>query len=426
MKRRHVGLAILILLATLLVAVPALAGCGGGKSEEEENTILIGIMADFTGVAGTAMQPTIKATEDYLTKMVPASDNPLPGVKVKFTRFNTELKYSKVTGGYEELKARGVDMMVIMNAQDTKMLLERLDEDGMPVIGTMGLQAALGSEWAMTTWSPIQSQGEVQMLWIMGDWDYEDTGRSPKVGHLGYDLVSSEYYQEGIEKTVDANPGKFAGDAGKEIDFQVGPLGNVTWTSEAIKLKSCDYIIVSVAGAMLSSFVAQARAAGYTGKFLTGMEGFPGFWPLVTDQIGSMDQLYGCYYVAWWPWWGEDVPVIHDCEAYVDETYSGEEAKELRIASSVISGWELGMAIEMAIRNAVEAVGAENIDRQALRDGLFGINAQPEGYINSWQLSEGCNNALQWKQRVFVYSLTEEKFVPLEMVYDPVLTKPTC
>ncbi len=91
MKRRRAGLAILVLLVALLVAVPALAGCGGGGKGEEE-TILIGIMADFTGVAGTAMQPTIKAMEDYLTKVVPASDNPFDGVRVKFTRFNTELK----------------------------------------------------------------------------------------------------------------------------------------------------------------------------------------------------------------------------------------------------------------------------------------------------------------------------------------------
>jgi len=421
-KRKQAGLAMLILLAALLVAVPAVAGCGGGgNGGEGEKTILIGIMADFTGTAGSAMQPTIKATEDYLTKVVPASDNPFDGVKVKFTRFNTELKYEKVTGGYEELKARGVDMMIIMNAQDTGLLGDRLE--GMPVIGTMGLQSNLASEWAITTWSPIQTQGEVEMLFIMEDWDYEGEGRSPKVGHLGYDLVSSEYYQEGIDKVRNdpAYAGKFTWGG-----FEVGPLGNTTWTSEVGRLKSCDYTIVSVAGPMLSSYVAQARAAGYTGKFLTGMEGFPGFWPLVTDQIGSMDQLYGCYYVAWWPWWNEDVPVIQDCRDYVMATYEGEDEEELLGTSSVISGWELGMAVEMAIRNAVEEVGAENIDKEALRDGLFAIDVQLTGYINKWQSSKGCNNALQWKQRVFEYSVSEERWLPLEGIYEPVLTKPAC
>lgn len=422
MKRRRAGLAILVLLVALLVAVPALAGCGGGGKGEGE-TILIGVMADFTGVAGTAMQPTIRAMEDYLTKIVPASDNPFDGVKVKFTRFNTELKYEKVTGGYEELRSRGVKMMIIMNAQDKELLGSRPKDHGIPVIGTMGLQSMLADDWSITTWSPIQSQGEVQMLWIMDDWDYEGTGRNPRVGHLGYDLVSSTYYQQGID-TVRNDPayaGKFTWGG-----FERGPLGNVAWTSEVVRLKSCDYIIVSVAGSMLSSFVAQARNGGYTGKLLTGMEGFPGFWPLVTDQIGSMDQLYGCYYVSWWPWWDEDVPVIKDCKDYINDTYTGAEAAELLGTSSTISGWELGMAIEEAIRYAIDKVGAQNITKEALKDGLFAIDMQPEGYINKWQSSKGCSNALQWNQRAFEFKIAENKFVPLETVYEPVLTKPTC
>jgi len=422
MKRRQVGLAILVFLAALLVAVPALAGCGGGGNGGEEETILIGIMADFTGVAGTAMQPTIKAMEDYLTKVVPASDNPFDGVRVKFTRFNTELKYEKVTGGYEELKSRGVKMMIIMNAQDKELLGSRPKDDGMPVIGTMGLQSMLADDWSITTWSPIQSQGEVQMLWIMDDWDYEGTGRSPKVGHLGYDLVSSTYYQQGIDavRNDPANAGKFIWGG-----LEKGPLGNVTWTSEAQRLSNCDYIIVSVAGAMLSSFVAQARGpSNYTGKFLTGMEGFPGFWPLVTDAMkGSMDKLYGCYYVSWWPWWDEEVPTIKDCKKYIQDTYKGAEATELLGTSSVISGWELGMAIEEAIRIAIDKVGAENVDKQALRDGLRGIDMEPEGYINRWQTTAN-SNALQWNQRAFEFKLAENKFVPLPTVYEPVLTRP--
>lgn len=421
MRRKQVGVTIVALLAALLVALPALAGCGGGDKEEAQKTILIGIMADFTGTAGTAMQPTVEATEEYLTKVLPNSENPLPGVKVRFTRFDTQLKYEKVTGGYEELKSRGVDMMIIMNAQDKEVLGTRPNDDGMPCIGTMGLQSDLTDDWAITTWSPIQSQGEVEMLFIMDDWDYAGTGRSPKVGHVGYTLVSSTHYQEGIKKVVNANPGKFAGN---DIQFERAELGNVVWTAEVGRLKSCDYIIVSTAGAMVSSFVSQARAGGYTGKFITGMEGFPGFWNLVTDEMaGSLDKLYGCHYVAWWPWWDEDVPVIQEVKDYI-ATYHASNADELLHSSACISGFELGKAIEQAIRNAIDAVGAENVDSAALKDGLFSIDVQFDGYINRWQVSKGSINALQWKQRAFEYNISEDKFVPLETVYEPVLTKP--
>ena len=423
MKRKRAGLAIVVLLAALLVALPALAGCGGG-GKSEENVITIGIMADFTGTAGTAMQPTIEAFQEYLEKVVPASDNPWPdGVKVKFCQpFDTQLDYSKVPGGYEVLKGRGTDLMVIMNAQDKLLLGSTPSDDGMPCIGTMGLQAMLADEWSITTWSPIQSQGEVEMLFIMDDWDYEGTGRSPKVGHVGYTLTSSEFYQEGIDKVRNdsANAGKFTW-----VGFERGTLGQVAWTSEVARLKNCDYIIVSTAGAMVSSFVSQARSAGYTGKLITGMEGFPGFWPLVTDAMaGSMDKLYGCYYLAWWPWWGEDVPVIQDCKDYINKYHQG-NAEELLSSSVVISGRELGMAVEMAIRNAVDEVGAENVDKAALKDGLFSIDVQFDGYINKWQSSKGSNNALQWKQRAFEWSVTDEVWAPLATVYEPVLTRPT-
>lgn len=420
MKQRRVGLAIVVLLAALLVALPPLAGCGGGGGGEE-NVITIGIMADFTGTAGTAMQPTIEAFQEYLERVLPASDNPLEGVKIEFCEpFDTQLDYSKVPGGYEILKARGTELMVIMNAQDKLLLADTPANDGMPVIGTMGLQAMLADEWSITTWSPIQTQGEVQMLFIMDDWDYDTAGRSPKVAHLGYTLVSSDFYQEGIKKVMDANAGKFTWGG-----FERGALGNVAWTSEVSRLKTCDYIIVSCAGAMLSSFVVQARAAGYTGKFITGMEGFPGFWPLVTDAMaGSLDQLYGCYYVAWWPWWNEaaEVPVIQDCKDYIAEYHAG-NADELLHSSAVISGRELGMAVEMAIRNAIEAVGAENVDRTAIKNGLRAIDEQLPGYINKWELSSK-SNALQWKQRAFLYNVSADEFEPLPTVYDPVLTRP--
>ena len=419
MKQRRAGLAILVLLVALLGALPALAGCSGG-GEGEEIVIKIGVLADFTGTAGSAMQPTIQSFEDYLEKVVPNSDDPLPDkVKVQFTHFDTQLNYAKTTPGYLELKSRGVDLMVIMNAQDRELLGNRPDGDGMPTIGTMGLQSMLAKDWTLTTWSPIQSQGEVQMLWIMDDWDYVGKGRSPKVGHLAYNLSSSKYYQAGIDLVKAAYPDKFTW-----AGFEEGTLGNVSWGSQVTRLKSCDYIIVSVAGPMLSSFVSQARAGGYTGALLTGMEGFPGFWPLVTGQIGSMDQLYDCHYVAWWPWWNEDVPLIQDCKDYIDKYVKAEDREELRGTSSVISGRELGIAVEQAIRNSIEAVGAENVDSAALKDGMNAIDLQLEGYLDHWQRTAN-TNCLQWSQRAFEYSLTEGVWKPLPTVYQPTLSRPT-
>ena len=167
MKRKRVGLAILVVLVALLGALPSLAGCAGGDGEER--VVKIGILADFTGVAAFAMQPTMKTADTYVTKVVP-DKNPLPGVKVEFTIFDTQLNYSRTIPGYLELKGRGVDMMIIPNAQDVELLGDRLAQDEMPVVGTQGLQSQLASEWSMSTVSTVQSQGEAVMrfIWTTG------------------------------------------------------------------------------------------------------------------------------------------------------------------------------------------------------------------------------------------------------------------
>jgi hypothetical protein len=415
MNQKRVGLAVVVFLVALLVALPAVAGCAGGASEER--VIKIGILADFTGVASFAMQPTMKAADTYVTKVV-SEKNPLPGVKVKFTIFDTQLNYSRTVPGYLELKGRGVDMMLIPNAQDVELLGDRLQQDQMPVVGTQGLQSQLASEWSMSTVSTVQSQGEAVMRFIMDHWDYQGKGRNPVVGHLGYTLTSTEYYQQGIDSVRNAYPDKFTWKG-----IERGTLGNVTWTSEVGRLKSCDYILVSVAGPMLSSFVSQARNGGYTGVFVTGMEGFPGFFGLVQSALkGSPEQLYDCYYVAWWPWWNEDVPYIKDCLEYLD-TYAASEKDELLNSSAAISGWGVGMVLEATIRNAIEAVGAENIDRVALKNGFSAIDMTVEGFGDVWKITPN-NNCLQWQQRAFEWNVSEEEWVPLPTYYNPELSKP--
>ena len=86
------------------------------------------------------MKPTIHATEDYLAKVLPKTD-PLKGVKVEFTHFNTELDYSKTVPGYLELKGRGVDMMLILEKADGSVRCtsrSRLSEPSMPIAQDFG------------------------------------------------------------------------------------------------------------------------------------------------------------------------------------------------------------------------------------------------------------------------------------------------
>ena len=331
--------------------------------------------------------------------------------------FDTKLDYSRTVGGYQTLLAQGVDMMVIPNAVDRQILGDRFADDQMPSVNSQGLESLLTNEWMLNNQSTVQSQGEVAMQWIMDTWDY-DTKGVPKVGHLGFTLSSSEYYQEGIDRVIAANPGKF-----DFVGIERGLIGNVEWTSAISRLDkdgATDYIIVSVAGPMVSSFVSQARARGYDGAFISGNEGFPGFWDLVTNAVASPSDLYGCYYVAWWPWWNEDVPFINDAREYV-QTYLPGDADAMLKASPVISGWALGIVIEDGIRRAIDEVGGENVDRVALQEALAAIDMDVEGYGNRWTVTPD-DNCVAWAQRAFEWKIDQDNWEPISDWYFPIST----
>jgi ABC-type branched-subunit amino acid transport system substrate-binding protein len=413
MNRKKLKLAIVVVLGVLLVALPGFVACAT-EEEGSQNVIKIGVLADFTGTAASAMQPTMQAMEDYLTKVVP-DKNPLPGVKVKFVHFDTKLDYSRTVGGYQTLLAQNVDMMVIPNAVDRQILGDRFADDQMPSVNSQGLESLLNNEWMLNNQSTVQSQGEVAMQWIMDTWDYSKG--VPKVGHLGFTLSSSEYYQQGIDRVIAANPGKFTW-----VGTERGLIGNTDWTSAINRLDkdgATDYIIVSVAGPMVSSFVSQARARGYDGAFISGNEGFPGFWDLVTGQTPA-SQLYGCYYVAWWPWWNEDVPFINDAREYV-ETYLPGDADAMLKASPAISGWALGIVIEDGIRRAIDEVGAENVDSVALQQALAAIDMDVAGYGNPWTVTPN-DNCVAWAQRAFEWKVDQDNWEPISGWYFPIST----
>lgn len=400
MRSKRVTTLILAVLGVLLLILPGLVGCSS-KEEGTEKVIKIGILADLTGMAAEAMNPTMNTMEEYITSVVPEV-NPLPGVKVKFIPFNTEGQYAKVPNGYLTLQAQGIDMIVIPNAADRDILRSegKFPADEIVCVGNQGEESSLSDPWMTSTQSTVQSQGEAIMLWIMKTWDYSKG--KPKVGHIGYQLTTSDYYQEGIDRVLAAYPDKF-----QWVSFQKGLTTTLDWTTQVDNLKTCDYVAVSMAASPMSGFVSQARARGYEGAFVSGNEGFPGFWDLVTPKVpvSSQDNFY---YVAWWPWWGEDVSTIDDLTQYLQDKHP-DTAESLMKSSAPISGWGLGILIEDIIRRAIASVGAENVDGVALKDAMTETNLDVPGYGNTWKASPN-NNAMGWAQRAFEWNAAEGKW----------------
>jgi len=396
MSQRLTKIVALVLLGVLLVTLSGLAGCAGEEAKVPE--ITIGVLTDFTGSASFAVKPTINAMMDYF-RMV-EEEAPIPGVKIKFITYDTRLDYARVPVGYVWLKGQGAVMMHVVNPADNEILINRYEEDEIPVIGSQVQPTLLGNAWMFCFSSSNANETEVLMQWIMDTWPYEEEGRLPKIGHLGWTLMSTEYHQEGIDAAREANPGEF-----DWVGVERVPLGTTTWATEVNRLKNCDFIVVSVVGPMAASFVREARARGYEGNFLSGINAFPGYWDLVRAAVPK-DELYGCYYAGPWPWWNEDVPYIADLERAIQRYRSG-EAEALMRSSGPLTGWCHAMVMADAIRRAVEEVGAENVDGTAIRDALAETDMEVAGWGNRWRFTAE-ENFLTRAERVFEWKVAEE------------------
>ena len=214
-------------------------------------------------------------------------------------------------------------------------------------------------------------------------------------------------YERGIEGLLAANPGK--------IDWVASctaPYGTASWAVEIGKLKQCDFIINCLFGSMLSSFTRDARYRGYEGSIITGMEGYPAFWDLVTAALPP-DELYSLYFAFWQPWWNESVPFIVDLKERVQQ-YFPDEYDYLTSQPGPITGWSVGLVLGGAIRRAVDEVGVEGLNSDAIRDALLQTDMQmvDQGWGNNWKF-EPDYRVLWKKQRVFNWEMADQEWTAI-------------
>jgi len=406
MSQRLIKTVAFILLAVLLLTLPGLAGCAG-EEEEEVPEIVIGILTDSTGPAAYGCTQTVNGFKDYF-RMVEEKD-PIPGVKITFASYDMRTDYSRVPPGYVWLKTKGAMLVAIIHPSSMDILASAAAEDQIPLAGTTAV-ALYQNEWAFTMYATNAVQIEAILMWIADTWQGEEL---PKVGHVGYSgYTTTAGYDAGIDAFLEANPG--------EIDFvgtQAPPTGTSTWASEVGKLKDCDFIIMTCMGPGVPSFIREARARGYTGAFVSGIEAIPGFMKSIKAAVSS-DQLYSLYAVGYWPWWGQDVPYLNDLEEAIQK-YHPDDFEVLTKESGPITGWGWGLYVADAIRRAVEEVGAENVDGAAIRDALAETNIDIEGFGNIWSFTEN-RHVLCLAQRASEYDAEEDDWTAVSDWITPV------
>jgi hypothetical protein len=354
-------------------------------------------MTDFTGPASVAVKPLYIGLEDYFRWL--QENDPIPGVTVKLLPFDDRTDYSRVPVGFNWLRGQGAEMIYSPSAGDIEVLTGRFAEAKIASFGFQGSDQLPDDPWIWFQNTTVETVAEVILQWIMDNWDYSG-GVLPKLGHQGLTYSKTNHYQAGIEEFLEANPGKF-----EFVDYVVSPMGTVQWAAEVKKLKDCDFVIPSLIGGSLATYVKEMRLRGYEGVFISGLEGFGGFIDVVAAAVPPED-LYGIYFSAHVLWWNEDNALIDQIRDVINQYHSAEEADELMKTTSPQNAWANGAIMAAAIRRAAETVGPENVDGTALRDALAATNIEFPGWGGPWSFDDDYHY-LAKKVRVLQWNVPE-------------------
>jgi len=412
MNKGLIKVAAVVLAGVMLLTVPGLVGCGddnGGVKAKPE--IIVGFLGDLTGPGSFAVAQTHDGTKDYLTRYVPDA-NLIPEVDIKWIGYDSRGDRGRVQPGYKWLKGQGADLITTISGDEAAIIEDSLAVDGIPDMSSQSSMSIFGSDWAYGQLPPPGSQGQAIMHWVGADWN----GTGPmKIGLMGLGpLIISREILEYVLPIVNADPAKYEWKG----EYMV-PYGTMNWASEVEHLKDCDYIIVTAIGASMASFMKEAKDRGFQGRFVGCMESLLAFWELVRDVVPP-EQLDGATCSNPYLMWDENLPWINTMKEQMEKWYTAEEIIHMQMVVGYIGGWSNGTIMSAAIKQAVDTVGAENVDGTALRDALETIKIDLQGAGNIWEVGGGINSYCQ-TLRMWQYSASTDKWGAISDWYRPPL-----
>ena len=405
LKSRVTKRVCLAFLALLVVAVPAVAGCGGGGAVTTTE-ILIGLETDLTGPANSSIAPVYAGMQDYLKEASAAGV--IPGATVKIITYDHRTDYSRIPIGYVWLKGQGVKAIMFPSPTDIQMLMPNLTADKIPGLGTTTLTSWMNEPWAYGMASTMQMSSERCMKWIMDNWDYTGKGRNPKVGFIGViGSVPTAAHLEGVETYIAAHASKF-----DYLGSAMVPSSATSFAGEISKFASCDWIFEYFYQTTLTTFVKEARARGYKGNIMATSAAMPGYWNLVRQAMSSNPgDLYGCYHVHYEPWC-EDVSFATEWKSMMSKYRSADYVATEGQSPSYSTGIAWASWLVDVIKRAVEKVGADKVDGQAIRDAGETTNMEQisKGWANDWVMSQ-TNHILCTADKMYMWDVQQLKWV---------------
>jgi hypothetical protein len=399
----HKGRIALACLMVLALVVTLCFGCA--EKEGEKVTIIIGNLTDQTGVAASVLVP-IQLSLDAHVKYVNEED-PIPGVELKTIRYDTRYDPARTIPGYDWLRERGAKVIFTEMADLAELLTFSSKRDKVPVVTASVTEPCYEPPgWVFCLNQDAKHMMFTVMKWISDTWDYEGTGRKPKIGTAGWSMPYGITVRDGAEYCLD-HPDKF-----DYAGSYLAPSGVVTWAGEVAALKDCDYVVLTTPGALQpSTFAKEFRDKGYTAKFV-GLDSLSAYWDFMLEVVGS-EEMDGALIGQTWPLWVHPAPIVDYLKDLAYENHPADKADSLIYGNcGWISGGSQAYLLVECVRKAIEAVGAENFDGQAFYDAAINFSPVLPGFEEmGWTPTE---RRIYRYIGMYEYSYAEGDFVVLQ------------
>ncbi|NQT74733.1 MAG: ABC transporter substrate-binding protein [Chloroflexi bacterium] len=390
----EIGIAfVLVLVLSLIVA------CGGSGDngtvenggdvgddvdiEREDVTITIGNLTDKSGPTANALSIMDMGLQDMVKYF--NDENLIPGIELKVIEYDAQYDPSKHIPGYEWLKERGSDVIYSSDPNAIETLKSRVDKDQIVTFAS-NAQAVLLEKpgYAFTAGTYPVDLYYTFLDWIAdNDWDYATNGPA-KIGMAGWTTAINVAMTEGMEGYCNEHPDRFEWAGEYLIDM------GFNWGHEVEALKDCDYVLPPVGSFV--TFVKQYKDIGGRAKFF-GADPHAAFFSLISDAQLWVE-IDGMLIVRESDYWNEEGELINLAKQLLHENHPDSAQKIMRSGVSYMVTYHHYILLEI-IKNAVEAVGPENIDSQAIYEAAQSYSLTIDG-VQRFSFTDtkrfGCDN----------------------------------
>ena len=360
-----------------------MAGCGegGGEQTEEEAAdviITIGNLTDKTGVASGPMSIIDAALKDAVEYF--NEENLIPGVTLDIIEYDERYEPTRDIPGYESLVARGADFIWTPVPAAVPSLIERVNEDKYVLFAaTANMDSSeLEGGYVFSLGVSPEYQAYTLLEWIAENHKDFPQDRPARIGGAAWQDAYSNVWFAAAKDYARANPDKYVWEADFLTEFKFN------WSAEIESLKDCDYVYFPIPPQF---FVDDFRNTAGSDATLIGTEVHLAFMGVI-EHNDLWNELDGSIFINGSRWYHERGPMIDLINQWLEEKHSPSQAEMFREEGiTYLSARTVYMMLDI-VREAVEKVGPQNFNSEALYEAAVSWNYEKEGIEDFCSFSE--------------------------------------